>query len=343
MRRNLVSLLAIVTLLTIVNPAQLAVVAAPVPSTISIQGAALTADQRAAILQGLQSTVDSYRGQPAWRCVLAPAEAGAGGAGGVHINAQVSTASVSVDVQIGSKTAGSRQGTVAGAGSAAFREAAANALSDVLSGVAPCTPTIKIRGRTSLSGDVNFEASFDGETQLALAEDGSFSGTMQANYAQSPITFPGIGSCTFGGGNQQTIDYAGTFDDSDGTLTFTRMDSRASGGNVTLNCILQGQPFSTSVPAPDAFGADPAALTAVRLPLEDGARASIPFSAAEAGLSSEFAVELALGQGAVSGQPRPSGTPAPVTPTPGAPSAQRPAPVQLSQSLQPVTPNTVPI
>src|SRR5437879_5312014 len=114
MRRKLAPLFAIITLVALVNPAQPAVVAAPVPSTISIQGSALSADQRAAILQGVQSAVDSARSSPAWRCVLSPAESGAGGTGGVHINVQVTSAAVTVDLQIGSKTAGSRQVAVSG-------------------------------------------------------------------------------------------------------------------------------------------------------------------------------------------------------------------------------------
>ncbi len=357
MRRNVATLLTIIALLMVVNPSQTAVVAAPVPSTINLRADALqlTADERAAILQGLQSTVESFRSRPAWRCVLTPVESAGqstpAASTRVHIDALMSPAAggsqdvaITIEVQIGGKTGGSRQGTVpAGLGGGydrgpGLRDEAMRNLSDILNGLSPCTPTIKVRGRTSIAGEVNFETSFEGETKLSLTEDGSFSGTMQATFARTPISFPGVGSCTVDAGNQETIDYAGKFEDSDGALTFTRMEARAAGGTVSITCALDGQSFSTSVPATGAFGADPTALLAVRLPLEDGARAVIPFGAPEVGLSSEVTVELALGLPDLAAQPRP-----PVTPTPTRPPEQRPAPIQLSQSLEPATPNTVPI
>ena len=194
MRRTLATLLMSIALLMVANPSQPAVVAAPVPSTISLRADALqlTADERGAILQGLQSTVESFRSRPAWRCVLTPVESTGQSTPStrVHIDALMSSAgggsqdvAITIEVQIGGKTAGSRQGAASAGPSGYDRgpglgEEAARNLSDVLNALSPCTPTITVRGRTSIAGEVNFTTSFDGETKLSLTEDGSFSGTM---------------------------------------------------------------------------------------------------------------------------------------------------------------------
>jgi hypothetical protein len=117
----------------------------------------------------------------------------------------------------------------------------------------------------------------DGEGELALQEDGSFSGGISTTYSWTPAN-GGLVTCTITpDSGPNTFDVAGTFDSGDGTLDFTRLKPEST----TLNgatCKTPNGTVSASLPA-DVSGAGSVALAGgadVQVPYHDGGEVVVP-------------------------------------------------------------------
>jgi hypothetical protein len=159
--------------------------------------------------------------------------------------------------------------------------------------VKPCDFGLKVKGRTTINSEgVQWNATFEGESRLALNDGGSFSGGIPITYSWSPITVAGAGSCTITGANQDTYETTGDFDDNDGTLKITRLQAGGLRGMLTATCVIAGHSDSVSLPAPGGQSADAAAGSDVRIAFEHGAQSPIRVPSPEPGMVSEMTLEL---------------------------------------------------
>ncbi len=97
------------------------------------------------------------------------------------------------------------------------------ALVDALNASSPCTPRVKMKGKHHIKLGMLMDVEVDGDAQIALQDDGSFSGSMPVRFNWSPIQTSSA-MCTVGAGSEDSsATFAGAFDDSDASLAFTSM------------------------------------------------------------------------------------------------------------------------
>jgi hypothetical protein len=267
----------------------------------------LTPDERAVILNNATALVDGFRSAiPGWRCVgspveydeeappllptrvnfdvvVGPAEDGSGGA-------TVYVAVSAVGKQYGYRIATVPQQLLNADEGSALSGVVNGLLNDLLPRLSPCTPKVKVKAKTKLSHqDVEMEASQEGETRLALIEDGSFSGTIPTAVSERGRAGS---SCTISGDYTAPMDVSGQFQDDDGTLKFTRMQLHGMGGTATSTCTFGQSTQSMTAAIPSAPGTDAAAESDIRIPLQDGARLEVPVHPIGPGITYEFTIDL---------------------------------------------------
>jgi hypothetical protein len=276
-------------------------------------GVTITPDEQAAVARRVADTLDFHRQFDAWRCVT-PLDGRQGAPGplatGVLIDVLIEpnpdrSGNILVIVEV--IGLGKRAGGASGGGSQTIpheqweesphlREghiirAVSQGLDSVMYRLHPCTPDLKAKGKVKITREINFEGTWEGQIRLALAEDGSFSGTMPVSFTWSPIVIPGAGVCTVTGGDPPLPTELQGQHDEDGSLKFDRLAAHNVSGTLTSSCTVAGQTATASIPVPPMAPIDAAARNDIRLALEHGAQKAILVTP-EPGTTVEWTLEL---------------------------------------------------
>ena len=322
MRHRATVLVGLLALMLVASTSAPPAAATGVPSRVKMDtagGVTLTPGEQAAILQGVASAMNFARNQRGWACV-SPLTSDDDDLPPLPLNT-----GVNIDVLIGPDPAGSdgiailvevrAVGKRVGSGGRlvvvtdtmlqgdnrerALHDGAVQALEGVLNRLNPCTPKLKAKGKTKVSSaGFSWENEFEGEAQLALDGNGSFSASMPITYSWAPIvvTIPqGTATCSISGNNQGTAELQGEFGDADGALKFNRLALPGISGQLTTTCTAAGETATASLGAPQVPPADAAAQVDIRVALEDGAQRIFPFSSGP--ITGEITLDLSYEEG----------------------------------------------
>lgn len=257
----------------------------------------LTPDEHAAIIARVQSALTFQRGKTSWKCVQLPLDTSAA-APGEEVLTPV-TRYVDIGVALSPITGGDAEGGIAvdvtislnhktlstghvdvaptrlvddrGRGLA---DAVGQVLGPALDQSAPCTPKVKVKMRTR-GNAFGATASFaeDGDGQIALDENGDFSGTIPATFAWTPGQAGSVTCTVSPDSGTNSVELDGSFDDTDGTLHFGLGNLAPPIDSVT--CQALGRTVSA---AGSGSNSGPVAANEVIVPFDDGAEGSMPIA-----------------------------------------------------------------